>query len=371
MSKKTGVITFHFCLNYGAILQNYALIHYLRNNGVEAFTLNAVSVRQEENNSLYHAKSGLQRIVRNIVLFPLHIKRKEKQELFASFISKELYLTNRVENSIQLERQIDEDNFEVIISGSDQVWNPHNPDFEEAFLFPFCSRANKYGYAVSLGEATGDDLKAYSNYISDFTQVGVREKGSIETIKQFNSNVIENVDPVLLLDKKQWKELSNRSILKIRKPYIVCYYINKAGYSDYYDYAKRLAKEMQLPLYIINSNYSLRSYSRNALINIGPVEFLDAISNATFVCTDSFHGTVFSTIMNVPFISFIKSSTTNDSRVKDFLCSVDLGERIIYRDLMKKEKYMMPTGTIDFEKTEQYLRNISFESKRYIDGITK
>ena len=369
MIKKYGVITFHFCKNYGALLQNYALVKYLRKIGKETYTLNAISEKQEKNNSLYNSKKGIKKILRNIILFPLHKKRTEQNERFIEFRNAYLFCTEIVENENELCNLIRKEQFDVLITGSDQVWNPQNQDFESMFFLPFKIAAKKYGYAVSLGPATGKDLAPFKNEIMDFQVVGIREIGSIQTIRQFNDSVRYNVDPVLLLDANDWVSLSTIGRQQIDESYLICYFINKKGMDVYYNVAKQCAKELGLKLYIINSNYSKYSYMNNTIVDAGPIEFVQLIKNAEFVCTDSFHGTVFSTILNTPFVSFIKSTETTDSRVRDFLTSVGLEDRILYKNLVNHDTYRICSNKIDFSQTNMRIKALSVESKEYLEQL--
>ena len=59
---------------------------------------------------------------------------------------------------------VDREQYQAIITGSDQVWNPHIFDFDEMFYFPFETKAKKIGYSVSIGESSLEDIRGYSIY---------------------------------------------------------------------------------------------------------------------------------------------------------------------------------------------------------------
>ena len=115
MGRKIGIITFHFCLNYGAVLQCYALVNYFKEKGVDVYTLNAVSRKQEKNNSMYRGKTGLKKLIRNTVLLPLHYKRIKKEKKFKSFVESELNCTERVSTAESLKDLINKKNYDYIM----------------------------------------------------------------------------------------------------------------------------------------------------------------------------------------------------------------------------------------------------------------
>ena len=133
--KKVGIITYHFARNYGAVLQCYALQEYLNKSGYDVSILNAVSKNQENNNSLFHKRKGIKNVAMNIALLPFIKQRKEKEKGFTSFVSNYLNCTDKVTNNIELQELIESEHYDVIISGSDQVFNPHIADFEDMFLW--------------------------------------------------------------------------------------------------------------------------------------------------------------------------------------------------------------------------------------------
>lgn len=333
MMSKIGIITFHFCKNYGALLQCYALEQFLTENGFEVYVLNARSKKQRNNNSIFMCKKGLRRVIRNIVLLPLLAQRLKQERAFGAFVQDKLNCTELCTNEGELLKCINSYRFDAVVVGSDQVWNTLNNDFEKMFFLPFSCKAKKIGYGISLGDAGYNELVEYKKYIDDFYSIFVRERSSLNIFnKLLNKNLKTVVDPVLLLDKEHWDKMADDVKYDLPSKYLVCYFVGKKNFNIYYQYAKQISKQLGLKLRIINSSYGIYSYSRKTFLNIGPKEFLKIISNASFVCTDSFHGTVVSTIFRKDFCSFVDSNKTNDSRVKDYLCDIGLDSRIIYSE---------------------------------------
>ena len=103
-------------------------------------------------------------------------------------------------------------------------------------------------------------------------------------------------------------------------------------------------------------------YADETPYDIGPAEWINLIRNAEYVCTDSFHGTVFSLINNTKFYTFERYSSKNskistNSRIHSLLGIVNLKERIL-------------TGTESIDDVLQY--EINFDSvNKQLDDFRK
>ena len=67
------------------------------------------------------------------------------------------------------------------------------------------------------------------------------------------------------------------------------------------------------------------------ILNAGPSEFLSLITNASFIITNSFHGTAFSINFDVPFYTVVSEKKKNNNRMESLLDYVGLGKRIVKR----------------------------------------
>ena len=323
---KCGIITYHFANNYGAMLQCYALKTAIQKQGHEAVVINYISDKQLDNNAIYRKKQGLYGFIKNIFLLPFHKGRKKRNQSFEYF--REQYLgcsTFRIHDEINLKNYIAENEFDVIISGSDQVWNPNVFDFDKAFFFPFHVPSKKIGYAVSLGTASEQLLKRYKKWIDDFDVISVRESKSASVINQItDKKVITVVDPVLLLSKKSWKKF----IPSMKTKRLLCYFVRKEGLQYKIKKAKELAQKLNLEMVIVNLRITRYNLSEKVLYDLSPIEFLTELANAEYVYTDSFHGTVFSLIYERNFTTVISETEKIDNRKSDVLGMVGLKNRI-------------------------------------------
>lgn len=361
---KIGIITYHFARNYGAVLQCYALQRYLKEKGNEVIVINYTDKNQERNNSLFNKRTGLKNILFNICLFPFIGKRIKKEQRFKDFISRNLNCSKRVENIKELEQYINEAKFDLIISGSDQVWNPKIKDFTPAFFLPIETNCKKATYAASAGRSTKEDLEKFKKEINDFDFISLREKETVNFIEELsNKNIYVSSDPVTLLDKNEWEKIANILPNKNKK-YLLCYFIHDY-FNEEYKIAKQIAKQNNLKLIIINAKFSAKSFYINCLKDIGPMEFLSLFKNASYICTDSFHGTIFSLIFRKDFISFSSKLEKQDSRKQNILKEVGLLERLKYIE----DKDAMKLKTIDYKNFDKKLKKIIKESEEYLEII--
>lgn len=357
---KIGIITYHFAANYGAVLQCYALSKYLEECGHTVLVLNCVSKKQANNNSLYRECNSIKMIAKNLVLLPFHSKRKKRIEGYNNFRKKHLNLTKLVETSDELERLIDEHQFDYVISGSDQVFNPNIHDFESAFLFPFETKSKKIGYAVSVGKATVEQLMQYEKWIKDFEAISAREQSAAERLEKMIGKNQVVVDPVFLLNKNRWSDICTKK----EKKYVLGYFINVKYYQKYIEIAKKIASEKGLELIIIDARITKYILANNIVNTAGPKEFIDYFMNAEYICTDSFHGTSFSIIFEKPFLCFEPKKNSLDTR-KTNLCKIaGLEKQLYYLD----SENVINKDYIDYVKVKANMSESISLSKEYLNN---
>ena len=177
-------------------------------------------------------------------------------------------------------------------------------------------------------------------------------------------------DPTLLLDKSEWMEIQQEEPI-IKEDYIFCYFLGKN--IEHRKFAERLKEKTGCKIVSINHSDEYVKYSDKfadeAPYNVGPGEFVNLIRNAKFVCTDSFHGTVFSLINQVPFFTFERFSNKNskmstNSRIYSLLDLVDLKDRLLQGNENIDE---ILNNVIDFEKVNKKIADFRNSSKQFIE----
>lgn len=327
---KIGILTYHFAQNYGAVLQCYALKKTFESLGCQVKILNYVDDNQYNNSSMYHHSRGIKRVAINTVFLPFHFQRKRKYNRFQSFRINELSLTERIKNLNELQGFIKDEKIDAVFVGSDQVWNPYVRDFSDSFFLPFNACCKKFAYAASLGSSDEKAIIKYGRWIDCFDCISVREKTSINTLRAYTEkNIFVVPDPVFLIHQNQWENIANSTLARKKRPYALCYFMNKAYISEYMKMSRKIAKDQDLDIVSLNPNFTIESLRFDCNIDAGPVEFLNILKNADLVLTDSFHGTVFSILFKKNFYSFNIDAVERDTRKTDILKKLGLDSRII------------------------------------------
>ena len=131
----------------------------------------------------------------------------------------------------------------------------------------------------------------------------------------------------MLTDRKRWDELSEDCPF-VSEKYIFCYFIGNNP--NQREFAKKLAQKTGCKILAIKhiDEYikSDDDFGDIDYLEVGPKEFVNFIRYATYVCTDSFHGTIFSIMYNKNFFTFKRFSDSQkssmNSRVKNILSIV-------------------------------------------------
>ena len=201
---KIGIITFHAAMNYGSVLQAFALQEYLRSRGNDVRIIDFRSAAQRRLypapvsfGSLYNAK----RTVRRLLCDWKEVRfMAEKQSAFRAFASGRLRLTDKCFKTGSALRSYDWSCFDMIVSGSDQIWNPSAIDFSEVYFLNFTDRVRKVAYAPSAGPHphVSGSMSGIPNLLSCYEAISVREKSTADFFSLGDVPVLP--DPVLLHD---------------------------------------------------------------------------------------------------------------------------------------------------------------------------
>lgn len=329
---KVGIIT-KIGKNYGAILQAFALKKAFEEFGAEAHIIKYtpdISVNSYKIIKFPWGKNGTIANIKSL-LHRKEIIRGTKR--FYAFREEEFSFIGNYRNDNEFKMNVPQ--CDIYVSGSDQVWNP-TISFDEAFYFTVIDKdkAKLVSYAASIGlsEVPMKYYDEFRNRVSRFDCITVRERQAQVILSNMGIKSKVVPDPTLLLDRHVWNDIAVRVI---NEPYILCYFVS-------------FPKEIKSTVEIIKNHYGIKvvnlmtseesdSIGDVLIRDAGPKEFLGLFTNATFVVTSSFHGTVFSIINRKPFITTLYSSTS--SRVTELLKSVGLLNRIFRLGVSKECDY--------------------------------
>lgn len=331
---KVGIVTI-ISNNYGNRLQNYALQEVLQELQVDVETL-PVEIK-------YDLKGMVKLRLKTIASW---FKQKYADVAWGWFDqnihwSQYTTLTEGIGNK-----------YDFFVAGSDQIWNPLFECNSDREFLVFTEGKKKIAYAASIGldELPQNVISEYRDYIEDFRAVSVREKTAADIIENLGCCRPKVVlDPTMLLTAKQWETIVDRSKIKIKRNYIVVYFLGQRTI-EYDTYITSKAKEMQAEIVdIMNPSSKLEN-------KIGPAEFISLIYNSKAVFTDSFHGSVFSILFHKSFVVFERPYEDGygkmSSRLDTLLDTFDFNERRI-NNKKQIEKFKMEC---DFSKADEILK---------------
>lgn len=327
--KTIGILTFHTADNYGAVLQAYALQHFLSTHyNVKAEIINFSTPLLENEYKIFFLKSPniLKNIFYKIINFLFYSKLKHKKKKFVFFRTKVLYLSEKKYVSPEdLKNNIYP--YDIFISGSDQVFNP-KINYSDIYYLNFDKKnGKKVAYAPSFGISNFSEeiTKRIKPYLDDFDSLSCREsQGAFYLSSIMQRDIPCVIDPVFLLSKKDWLKIAIKP--NIKNNYIFVYDLN-GGYK-LLSLAKKVAESTGLDIYCCTSHITFRYSGVKCLYDLGPQDLLGYIANAEYVVTDSFHGTSLSIIMGTKFLSYIASPATS-SRIKSILDILGLKTNIV------------------------------------------
>lgn len=360
---KIGILTFHRVYNYGAVLQAYSTQKILEGLNIENELIDFSIPRQKDFTSLYSTKNGFKRFVKTMLLLPLHSKRAARVKKFDDYISR----LNLSAKTYYREEELFETNnlYDGFMVGSDQVWNVRKKaESSDAYFLNFASDDKlKFSYATSIGTSDINDLSQKKPYIDKFAALSCREIGGTKILQKLTNKDVKNVlDPTLLVEKKCLQSIAKENNMK---PYLFYYSLDGYDKKDKHkEILLELCKKFDLELKLLTPEWPYHNYGED-IVDAGPEDFLGLISNASLVCTNSFHGTALSIKLNTPFF-VLESRQSNDERKRSILEQLNLKNRII-SDVGDIENF--DGLEIDYEVVNKKLSDLQEYSMQYLKGV--
>lgn len=359
--KKIGIITFHRALNYGAVLQAFALQEYLsKYNTVKILDYRCVSIEDAYNPKSLSIKQRVVKFLASVIFFKFHFDIKVRDRKYKDFSDRFLYLTDSLtgEELPKLNQS-----FDYFVAGSDQIWNPEYTNFDKNYFLAFTDNDKKISYAASFGKADFDSdiLDFFKENLLGFRFLSLREKTGKQLVQEITNRYDLHVvcDPVFLLSKRNWVEslsLSEKSQSK-KEEFIFIYCVQEPELS--LNFARSLAKKENLKIIYVNQVASRkRLRGIKTINNIGPIDFLNMLLNAKYVVTTSFHGLAFSLIFNKPvFFELSNRKNNKNTRIENLAEDMGINGRQIKDSEYLKENESFINWEVVNNKIEEYRRN--------------
>ncbi|MFI3685943.1 polysaccharide pyruvyl transferase family protein [Vagococcus fluvialis] len=349
--KKIGILTFHRAINHGASLQTFALMTILNKEKIfEVFQIDLEEPYITNGSKLINIRKEnlIRSTIGTMVRFPASLIRNFK---FKKFWERYLNFSEKYSDKIGF--------FDYYIVGSDQVWNFDIIGNDLNFLLDIDvdrTKIRKISYAASIGKSSLNEVeeKNFIKYLSDFDSISVREKSAQNSLAKINIKSEVVLDPTLLLSDEEWfGELEITS--KKTDEFILVYtleenpQINNAVdfYKKHLDITKVIYISSSINLHKMSNTYD-------------PKEFIALFKNASFIITNSFHGTAFSVNFKKRFATI--PHKTRSARMVDFLTLVNLETQIINSE----KDFSYALKIIDYEKVNKVL---DFERQKSIEYL--
>ena len=330
--EKIAILTLNGNPNFGNRLQNYALQKVLRDFNFESETIiNATNIpRDNRSHKQIFLEGDLHKKIKMIktkLSVEFYKKQDQKRKIaFEAFVKKYI---KEMDFSIEPGR-IPHDfhkNYKYFIAGSDQVWNPNIPAVSELSFLTFAPKEKRITYAPSFGVSNipNEYEEDYRNWLMGIEKLSVREEAG--------AKIIEN---------------------KPKNKYILTYFLGDIT-KDVQQKINSIAKKNNLEIV----NLAMKKHKK--YYETDPSEFIDYINDASIFFTDSFHGCVFSVLLETPFVVCDRAGHSEkenmSSRIDTFVNKFNLQsrklEKITNNDLFNCN-YEETNKILEMERKEAY-----------------
>lgn len=370
---KIGIFTCHRATNFGTALQAVASVSALRDAGADA---EIVDYRPEcfERTLRLMSLSDITSFKKALNFAAELVFRRRTQakkiEGFHRFFDS-LPASEPIYDKTELERACAV--YDTVVSGSDQIWNLYITEGDMTYFLPF-SHPRKVAFASSFGTVgfTDDVRYEIAGYLEDFDFISVREKtaaGYIDGMISDGYSIVpprEIIDPTLLYGIDWWRRLAEPADLP-RGGYILAYYMLPTPLLEYT--TEMLRQKTGLPVVNIKpSKMDIIKRNGTNAAAAGPAEFISYLAGASYVVTNSFHGTAFALNFEKPFVAAYlpqKNSGDLNSRITDLLELAGMSHRRITSEAEADALSL----EVDFTKSAAWLEVARAEAWKTINKI--
>lgn len=265
-------------------------------------------------------------------------------------------------------------NYDAVVVGSDQVWTPMSLPNKFFNLLFVDDSVHKIAYASSFGvsEIPSFQRKETGLYLDRFYRIGVREERGKEIVEELSHQKATVVaDPTLLLTREEWEAEISDARPNESEPYIFCYFLGtnqearKAANLLRTQTGYKIITIRHMDEYVPEDEL----FGDEAPYNVDPNDFVKYISRAAYVCTDSFHCTVFSILFHRQFMTFYRFAATNktgrNSRIDSLFNILGLQDRLYIGNIS------IIGNPIAYDKVDKRLKGLRENSLEFLKNCFK
>jgi hypothetical protein len=319
--KRIGILTFHRCINYGSYWQARCLAEGLRARGHDAVLL--------DHHSRLINLAEWRVALRPIPEAPPRHQRsayiEKARKFFTAFDGLPL------SRPFPLHQPEQSQDCDIILVGSDEVWNLRHPWYggKELFYGRGLNANRLASYAASFGNqsASGGLDDYWSSQLGRFDAISVRDRNSQALVAEATGRT-----PPLVLDPcLQFGHLIPKTPLAgMEGPYGVVY---GHGFPDWL-VAAISAWAKQHDVRLVSVGYD-NIWAHEQRIDAGPMEFAGLMAGSRAVITNFFHGCVFALVNGKPFVT--APSDYRFNKVRDLVAALNAEQHMVSNDTEQDE----------------------------------
>ncbi|MES2467247.1 MAG: polysaccharide pyruvyl transferase family protein [Verrucomicrobiota bacterium] len=321
---RVGHLTLLHGYNYGGMLQAWATQEILRSHGHEVITLDYHPARRMQ--LLRRACLNFRPLFQPLASFSDKLNFSGVDQ-FNAFRARHFTFSKTCSDIRTLERACRD--FDAVVVGSDQVWSPdwiRAPYFVDFDLPSSCRRVS---LAACCGRPCEDpEYRAFvARTLSRFNQISVRNEFTADLVRQTTGK-----EPAIVCDPTLATEVPAHPVPGISGPYILAYIINRKHSIPLATEALlKLKRQIGLPVYSIPPAELKGQCGLPADRILGPItpfQWNHLIANASWLVTDSFHGTIFA-LKNHRNFTAISSGFKTAGRLGAILSATGLTDQMV------------------------------------------
>lgn len=359
------IVTISDDTNYGNRLQNYALSRLLSNYGNSTTAHFYLGINSSGEYRAHRIKQALHlSSVKHLIEAIIHPnnldnKRMKRMRLFtASYVPNDKFEFTGF-NGL---RPKNDNRYQIVVLGSDQIWNPNFMSREELELhlgMSFTDSVKVISYAASFGLSSIEDESArliFQKYLPKIAHISVREDAGqklVKTLADCDASVV--LDPTLMITAQQWLSITH-SFVSTEDRYVLTYFLGEPSAEQQACINEYAGKQGCRIRRILDSSDS-ETYVA------GPEDFVELFSKAQYVFTDSYHACCFSLLFNKQFTVFTRAGFTKQNSMNSRMETLF---RLFELDTVVSESELAPR--IDYSRVNALLEKHRQESRAWLDA---
>ncbi|MBN1947001.1 MAG: polysaccharide pyruvyl transferase family protein [Bradymonadales bacterium] len=365
MKKRIGLVTIHRALNVGAALQVYSTC-----KAVEALghAIEIIDYHPQDAPSRRMGRTFSPGRLLSQVDSLLNYRQRQRQlRRFHQFQERLPIRPPTLHTVADVRRQ--RFDYDLYVCGSDQIWNPTllTRGIGEPYYLEFVKDRRKVSYAPSFGveEIPPGQRDRMAELINGIDRLSVRERSGVRIVEKLTGRKAEHLlDPTLLLDPIEFEEIAEDPSLDV--PFLFVYPTQYPKKREQIEAMQEIARRLGLRIAIaLSKAFHPRWLLERAtfLWDVGPSQFLGLIRKASYVVTNSYHGTALSIALrkNLAVIPHAHYNT----RMESLLSILDLGHRQLSPNAAARDLsiYLEP---VDYTRVEPLLAEERKRSREFL-----